>query len=392
MERPLSTFAPAWLGLRHDGCARCRRAPARIGIQGLRRADLHPDPIEQSSTWFSTAVSSAPPDVNAICLATATLDGKPSARMVLLKGFDQRGFVFLPISGVPKGASWRQIRRLPLPFTGATGKANPGQRPDQKNHAGRSGRLFLFASAREPARRNLDARRAEMEERFTGGAIELPPHGGGYRLEPNEIEFWQGRANRLHDRFRCTLGADGAWTIDRLAPWSLGDFFSRRPGSSPAQHRARPADEKDGGNAKRHLGTSARAFREDDRYFPDAQAVSATNVGSSRATRRTGKSPASSRMRSRVPSLEASSTKTISVGEIPDFIICSINGAMFSASFNVGTMIETDASLFIGYRFRPSSRGDIEEFSAGVEHNSVRWVLWLAKGGSVNMAACASRG
>ncbi|MBA3834143.1 MAG: pyridoxamine 5'-phosphate oxidase [Chthoniobacterales bacterium] len=200
--------------------------------EGLRRADLHPDPIEQFSIWFSAAVNAALPDANAITLATAPSDGKPSARVVLLKGFDQRGFVFFTNYHSSKGREleanpqaafaiyWVQLERQ-IRVAGGVEKTTREESAAYFHSRPRGSQLGAWVSHQSEtidARQILEGRLAEMTERFAGGAIELPPHWGGYRLVPDEMEFWQGRANRLHDRFRYTRQSDGSWAIDRLAP------------------------------------------------------------------------------------------------------------------------------------------------------------------------------
>ena len=201
--------------------------------QGLHRADLHHDPIEQFATWFSTAVNSDLPDANAITLATATAEAKPSARIVLLKGFDQRGFVFFSNYQSDKGRElaanpqaafvvyWVQLERQ----IRVTGRVEQTSRAESETYfAGRprGSKLGAWVSHQSEvidARRILDARLAEMSERFAGhDDIALPPHWGGYRIIPDTIEFWQGRANRLHDRFRYARQAGDSWKIERLAP------------------------------------------------------------------------------------------------------------------------------------------------------------------------------
>jgi pyridoxamine 5'-phosphate oxidase len=200
---------------------------------GLRRAEMHPDPIEQFATWFSTAVNSALPDANAMTLATATPDGKPSARIVLLKAFDQRGFVFFTNYQSSKGREleanpqaalafyWVQLERQ-IRIAGRVEKTSRQESEAYFHERPRGSQLGAWVSHQSDvidARRILDARLAEMTERFAGSeVIELPPHWGGYRIVPETIEFWQGRANRLHDRFRYTREKDDSWAIDRLAP------------------------------------------------------------------------------------------------------------------------------------------------------------------------------
>jgi pyridoxamine 5'-phosphate oxidase len=172
--------------------------------EGLRRADLHPDPIEQFATWFSTAVNSALPDANAIALATATPDGKPSARVVLLKGFDQRGFVFFTNYRSGKGREleanpqaafviyWVPLERQ-IRGAGRVEKTSRAESQAYFRSRPRGSQLGAWVSHQSEvidARRILDARLAEMTERFRGDEIELPPHWGGYRIVPETLEFW----------------------------------------------------------------------------------------------------------------------------------------------------------------------------------------------------------
>ena len=207
--------------LRHDYVA-----------QGLRRADLDPDPIGQFSTWFTAAVEANIRDVNAMSLATATMDGKPSVRIVLLKGFDHNGFVFFTNYESGKGEQldanpraelgffWAELERQ-MRVAGTIEKTSREESARYFHSRPVGSQLGAWASKQSEvvdARRVLDARLAEMTERFAGGEIPLPPHWGGYRLRPEKIEFWQGRPNRMHDRFRYRLQADGSWVIERLAP------------------------------------------------------------------------------------------------------------------------------------------------------------------------------
>jgi pyridoxamine 5'-phosphate oxidase len=200
---------------------------------GLRRAEMHSNPIEQFATWFSTALNSALPDSNAMSLATATSEGKPSVRVVLLKAFDQRGFVFFTNYKSGKGRDldanpqaalafyWIQLERQ-VRVTGRVEKTSREESQEYFHSRPRGSQLGAWVSHQSEvidARRILEARLAEMTERFAGeGVIELPPHWGGYRVAPETIEFWQGRANRLHDRFLYTRQTDGSWALDRLAP------------------------------------------------------------------------------------------------------------------------------------------------------------------------------
>jgi pyridoxamine 5'-phosphate oxidase len=200
--------------------------------EGLRRRDLDPDPIKQFDAWFTAAVKAGIHDANAMALATAALDGKPSARVVLLKDFDENGFVFYTNYASEKGRQlednpraslvlyWMEVERQ-IRIEGTVEKTSR-EESEQYFHTRPAGaQLGAWASRQSEvidARRVLNARLEEMKQRFAQGEIPLPPHWGGYRLKPERIEFWQGRPDRLHDRFRYTRQKDGSWRIDRLAP------------------------------------------------------------------------------------------------------------------------------------------------------------------------------
>jgi pyridoxamine 5'-phosphate oxidase len=199
--------------------------------EGLRRATLDPDPIKQFQSWFSAAVNAGIHDANAMALGTCA-NQQPSVRIVLLKDFDERGFVFFTNYASDKGRQleknsnaaltsyWMEVERQ----IRIEGKVEKTSREDSEHyfHTRPVGaQLGAWASHQSEVidgRRMLDARLEEMKQRFGQGEIPLPPHWGGYRLKPERIEFWQGRPDRLHDRFRYTRGRDGSWRIDRLAP------------------------------------------------------------------------------------------------------------------------------------------------------------------------------
>ena len=199
---------------------------------GLRRRDLDPDPIKQFSNWFTAAIEAEIRDVNATSLATAGHDGKPTVRIVLLKGFDSDGFVFFTNYESEKGLQLEANPYAALAFywieldrqIRISGRAERTSREESERYF-RSrpvgSQLGAWASRQSEVldgRRVLDARMAEMTERYADKPIPLPPHWGGYRVIPDVIEFWQGRPNRLHDRFRYRLQSDGSWLIERLAP------------------------------------------------------------------------------------------------------------------------------------------------------------------------------
>lgn len=199
--------------------------------QGLRRRDLDPDPIKQFNNWFTAAFNAQILDANAMTLATC-VEGKPSARVVLLKDFDGRGFVFFTNYASDKGRQleknpnaalvfyWMEVERQ-IRIQGKVKKTSRAESEEYFHGRPIGAQLGAWASHQSQtidARRVLDARLEEMKQRFAEGPIPLPPHWGGFRLKPERIEFWQGRPDRLHDRFRYTLQRDGSWKIDRLAP------------------------------------------------------------------------------------------------------------------------------------------------------------------------------
>ncbi|MCU1455471.1 MAG: pdxH [Acidimicrobiales bacterium] len=200
----------------------------------LRRADLAADPIDQFGTWFDQWTATAPFDAAAVVLATADAVGRPSARYVLCRGVDARGFVFYTnetsrkaeeLATNPHAAlcfGWleqaRQVRvegRV-APVSDAEADAYWVSRP-------RGSQLGAWASDQSEVlagRDDLERQLAEATARFDGGDVPRPAHWGGYRVEHDAVEFWQGRADRLHDRFRYTRDEiePAAWRIDRLAP------------------------------------------------------------------------------------------------------------------------------------------------------------------------------
>src|SRR6476646_8951877 len=200
--------------------------------RGLRRSDLHSDPLRQFGAWFAAALAAEERDVNAMSLATATPDGRPSVRIVLLKAVDQRGFCFFTNYDSEKGQELEANPRAALCFywiklerqVRISGSVERTSREDSAAyfHSRPVGsRLGAWASKQSEvvdSRQILDARMAEMNERYHKTEIPLPPHWGGYRVKAEQIEFWQGRPNRLHDRFRYVRRDDGSWQIDRLAP------------------------------------------------------------------------------------------------------------------------------------------------------------------------------
>ncbi|MCS5700989.1 pyridoxamine 5'-phosphate oxidase [Cyanobium sp. FGCU-52] len=199
---------------------------------GLSREDLDPDPIAQFRRWLTEAMDADLPEPNAMVLATS--DGsRCSSRTVLLKAFDQRGFVFFTNYGSRKASDIAAQDQVSLLFpwyaierqVGILGRAERISAAESLAYFAsrpRGSRLGAWVSAQSSvidSRRMLEMQWQAMQRRFASGEIPLPSFWGGYRVQPLEIEFWQGRENRLHDRFRYLRGdAQAEWRIERLAP------------------------------------------------------------------------------------------------------------------------------------------------------------------------------
>jgi pyridoxamine 5'-phosphate oxidase len=197
---------------------------------GLEQGD--PSPFKQFELWFNQALAADLLEPNAMTLATVTSEGKPDARIVLLKGFDTRGFVFYTNYLSQKGQElaanphaalvflWGDLERQ-VRVVGSVEKATE-QEADTYFHSRPLGsRLGAWASTQSeviPSREVLEARMAALEAEYQGREIPRPDHWGGFRVVPTEMEFWQGRPSRLHDRLRYQRQDNGAWKIDRLAP------------------------------------------------------------------------------------------------------------------------------------------------------------------------------
>jgi pyridoxamine 5'-phosphate oxidase len=195
------------------------------------KASADPNPIQQFTHWYEEAVAAGVDETDAMTLATATSSGNPSARIVLLKGFDERGFVFYTNYESRKAKELAENSRVSLLFywmpikrqvriQGAVEKVSP-EESDQYFHSRPLGsKIGAWASNQSEvieSRTQLEKRFEEFGWKF-GDNVPRPPHWGGYRVKPDTIEFWQGRENRLHDRLRYRLQADGSWLIERLGP------------------------------------------------------------------------------------------------------------------------------------------------------------------------------
>lgn len=199
--------------------------------QTLLEGDVDANPIQQFQTWWNQAIASELLEPNAMTLATASPDGLPSARIVLLKGFDQNGFVFytnyesfkaMQLAENPKAClvfHWKELERQ-VRIMGVVAKVSAEESKEYFESRPIGSRIGAWTSPQSKVIPNREWLEEEFEKRkqeFSNGEVPLPPHWGGYAVKPVMIEFWQGRFSRLHDRIQYTL-EDGAWKIERLAP------------------------------------------------------------------------------------------------------------------------------------------------------------------------------
>lgn len=199
---------------------------------GLQREDLAADPFTQFERWFDQAVKSQVEEPNAFCLATADGDGQPSTRVVLLKQFSAAGLVFFTnyesrkardLDTNPKAAAnflWLPLQRQ-VNVLGSVERVSTAESLKYFLSRPMGNRLGAWTSPQSKvisSRQILEAKLEEIKRKFANGEVPLPSFWGGYRIVPRRFEFWQGRPNRLHDRFEYRLEDDGAWTIERLAP------------------------------------------------------------------------------------------------------------------------------------------------------------------------------
>ncbi|MFI5272978.1 MAG: pyridoxamine 5'-phosphate oxidase [Ktedonobacterales bacterium] len=200
--------------------------------RGLSEAEVDPDPLRQFGVWFDEAVAARLIEPNAMALATATPQGRPSVRMVLLKGFDAAGFVFYSNYESRKGQElaanpyaaldlfWVELERQ-VRIEGPAERVAEQQSDDYFHSRPRGSQLGSAASRQSTVlagREPLEQRAAAMDAEYAGREIPRPEWWGGYRVVPAVVEFWQGRPSRLHDRLRYTRLPDGAWAIERLSP------------------------------------------------------------------------------------------------------------------------------------------------------------------------------
>jgi len=201
-------------------------------LQTLSEKDILKDPFAQFNKWWQEAVNAGIDEPNAMTLATATADGMPDARIVLLKGFDEKGFAFYTNYNSIKGQQllenpratlvffWKELERQ-VRVSGLVSLAPGNMSDDYFNSRPEGSRIGAWASPQSEAidsREWLEANEQRIKEVWTGKMIPRPGHWGGYVVKPVKLEFWQGRPSRLHDRIQFSLQTSGAWKIERLAP------------------------------------------------------------------------------------------------------------------------------------------------------------------------------
>lgn len=201
-------------------------------LGGLSEAEAGDDPFALFRTWFEQALAAGFHEPNAMVLATSTSDGRPSARMVLLKALDDRGFTFFTNYDSRKGHElaanphaalvfpWHPVERQ-VRVEGTVEPVTPTESDDYFVNRPLGSRLGAWASVQSaviPGREYLEQRHAELMAQHPDGNVPRPPNWGGYRVLPTAVEFWQGRPSRLHDRLLFTRQPDGSWTKQRLSP------------------------------------------------------------------------------------------------------------------------------------------------------------------------------
>lgn len=200
-------------------------------LRSLTAGEAATDAIEQFGRWWQEATESQIDEINAMTLCTVNADGRPQGRIVLLKGFDERGFTFFTNYQSHKGNElaarpyaslvffWKELERQ-VRIGGVVSKVSAEESDAYFQSRPEGSRLGAWASPQSQVindREVLEKNLGELQERFAGEFIPRPPHWGGYCVTPDSIEFWQGRPSRLHDRLLYTK-ENGAWRLERLAP------------------------------------------------------------------------------------------------------------------------------------------------------------------------------
>ena len=198
----------------------------------LDESSVDGDPIRQFQAWFDQATEAGLPEPNAATVATATPEGRPSARVVLIRGFDERGFVFYTNYQSRKGREieanpfaslaffWQPMERQ-VRVEGPVVRASEAESDEYFRGRPTGSKLGAWVSNQSgvvPGREALESELEVIKRRFPTDEIPRPPHWGGFRIVPESIEFWQGRRSRLHDRLIYRRSAEGPWQVERLAP------------------------------------------------------------------------------------------------------------------------------------------------------------------------------
>ncbi len=202
-------------------------------LAGLAKADLDSDPIKQFQVWFQQALDADVIEPNAMTLATATPEGRPTARIVLLKGVSEAGFVFYTNYESQKGQQlinnpyaalvflWQKLERQ-VRIEGKVEQLSTTESAEYFHSRPQGSQLGAWASDQSriiSSREVLEQKLADLKQQYSDDTtVPLPEHWGGFRVIPHRIEFWQGRPSRLHDRLVYDLQGDGSWMINRLAP------------------------------------------------------------------------------------------------------------------------------------------------------------------------------
>ena len=198
----------------------------------LSEHDVEKDPFQQFGKWWTEILETSADEANAMTLATATPEGLPTARIVLLKGYDRNGFVFFTNYESRKGKEllenphacllffWGVLERQ-VRIEGICEKVSEEDSDSYFHSRPEGSRIGAWVSPQSQVikgREVLDEKLSEISSKYADGSVPRPPHWGGYVVVPRVIEFWQGRPSRLHDRIRYSLDASGNWNIERLAP------------------------------------------------------------------------------------------------------------------------------------------------------------------------------
>jgi pyridoxamine 5'-phosphate oxidase len=201
-------------------------------LKSFSESNAEQNAIAQFRQWWNEAVASEISEVNAMTLATSSSDGIPSARIVLLKGFDEKGFMFFTNFNSFKGQQlnenpraclvffWKELERQ-IRITGLVEKAGDAPSNEYFNSRPEGSQIGAIASPQSQvisSREWLEDEVKNISKKYEGKSLPRPENWGGYLVKPITIEFWQGRSNRLHDRLQYSLQENGEWTIERLAP------------------------------------------------------------------------------------------------------------------------------------------------------------------------------